>query len=75
VKLIFLSLLSADSAVERVRARMSQGGHSIAEHVIRRRFDAGLKNFENTYKTLVDSWILYDNSGDQARMIQQQDSP
>jgi predicted ABC-type ATPase len=32
--------------------------------VIRRRFDAGLANFENHYRAAVDGWILYDNSGD-----------
>jgi len=63
VKLIFLSLPSANLAVERVRARVVQGGHAVAEDVVRRRFDAGLRNFENVYRKLVNSWILYDNSG------------
>ncbi len=30
--------------------------------MIRRRFDAGLKNFEELYKPLVDEWALYDNT-------------
>lgn len=30
---------------------------------IKRRFDAGLRNFENLYLKLVDTWVLYDNSG------------
>ena len=33
------------------------------EVVIRRRFEAGLRNFEQVYRDLVDGWILYDNSG------------
>jgi predicted ABC-type ATPase len=50
VKLVFLSLPSADLAVARVAARVRQGGHSVPEPVIRRRFDAGLQNFHAVYK-------------------------
>jgi predicted ABC-type ATPase len=63
VKFIFLGLPSADLAVERVAARVAQGGHDVPEEVIRRRFAAGLRNLEGLYQRLVDSWVLYDNSG------------
>lgn len=63
VKLIFLSLPSAEMAVARVSARVAQGGHSIPDAVVRRRFDTGLRNFHVLYKRLVDAWVLYDNSG------------
>jgi len=69
LKLIFLSLLSADLAVERVRTRAAQGGHSVPEDVIRRRFDSGLRNFAAVYKHLVDSWVLYDNAGPTHRLL------
>ena len=63
VKLIFLRLPTADLAVRRVSARVAQGGHDVSEDVIRRRFDAGLRNFQNLYQRLVNTWIIYDNSG------------
>ncbi len=63
VELIFLSLPNSEMAAARVAARVAQGGHNVAENVIRRRFSAGLRNFEKTYKAIVDAWILYDNSG------------
>ncbi len=63
VKLIFLRLPTPDLAVSRVAARVAQGGHHVPEEVVRRRFHAGLKNFEQLYQALVDTWILYDNSG------------
>jgi len=66
VRLVFVSLPSAEMAIARVKERVQQGGHSIPEDVIRRRFEAGLKNFEQHYKAAVDSWTLYDNSGDVA---------
>lgn len=63
VKLIFLQLASPDEAVARVEQRVRQGGHHVAEEVIRRRFAAGRRNFERLYAPLVDAWVLYDNSG------------
>jgi len=64
VKLIFLRLPTADMAVARVAGRVAQGGHNVPETVVRRRFDHGLLNFENMYKSIVDAWILYDNSSE-----------
>ncbi|HTN75134.1 MAG TPA: hypothetical protein VL096_07805, partial [Pirellulaceae bacterium] len=64
VELVFLRLKSVEMAIARVAARVRQGGHDIAESVIRRRFDAGWSNFEQRYKSLVNNWVLYDNSGD-----------
>jgi len=69
VKLIFLSLPTADVAIARVAARVAQGGHNVPEEVIRRRFDAGLRNFTDIYRDMADSWILYDNSGPTHRPI------
>ncbi|MCK5526784.1 MAG: zeta toxin family protein [Candidatus Latescibacteria bacterium] len=63
VKLIFLSLPDLEMAISRVSLRVAQGGHSVPEPVIRRRFDAGLRNFHDVYKGLVDAWVFYDNAG------------
>lgn len=71
VKLIYLSLVNADLAVARVAARVAQGGHHVAEAVVRRRFAAGWRNFDQTYRRLVDAWIQYDNSGHEAVMVDQ----
>ena len=62
VTLLFLALPSAEAALQRVRERVAQGGHSIPEAVVIRRFLAGKRNFEAVYKPLVDAWALYDNS-------------
>lgn len=43
--------------------RVRQGGHAIPEATIRRRFAAGLENFQRLYAPLVDAWALYDNAG------------
>jgi predicted ABC-type ATPase len=61
-QLSFLWLRSPELAVHRVRARVRSGGHDVAEAVIRRRYDAGLKNFWTLYQPLAAAWSVYDNS-------------
>jgi len=63
VEMAFLKLSGIDAAIERVASRVAQGGHDIPADVIRRRFISGWRNFNDLYKSLVDSWTLYDNSG------------
>ena len=75
VELFFLSLPTADVAIERVAQRVRQGGHDIPEATIRRRFDAGKRLFTEVYQPLVDQWILYDNAGDEPQLISWSDKP
>jgi predicted ABC-type ATPase len=63
VELIFLSLPSPEEAIRRVAERVKQGGHNVAEEVIRRRFAAGMRHFQETYRRRVDYWMWFDNSG------------
>lgn len=70
LSLFFLALPDADLAIARVAERVRQGGHHIPEDVIRRRFKAGRENFEQRYRTAVDSWALYDNAGDEPALIE-----
>ncbi len=69
IKLIFLQLPNAETAIARVAERVQQGGHHIPEDVIRRRFDAGLHNFYQSYKPLADVWLHFDNAGDTPTLI------
>ena len=62
VRLLFFWLNSPDLAVERVQARVREGGHSIPESVIRRRYEGGLQQFFKAYRSAVDSWSFVDNS-------------
>lgn len=71
VKLIFLSLASPDEAVARVAIRVRQGGHNILVDTIRRRFEAGLMHFRETYRSQVDYWQLYDNSGEAPLLLEE----
>lgn len=75
VKLVFLSLPSTELAIARVQNRVAQGGHSIPNEVVRRRFVAGLSNFEKIYMRIVNSWAVYDNVESIPRLIASGDNP
>lgn len=74
VTLLFLRLPDAPTAVARVASRVRQGGHDIPEPVIRRRFDAGLRNLER-YQAGVDGWAVFDNAGPEPVLIDWGESP
>jgi len=72
VRLIFLQLPDPKMAISRVKMRVVQGGHNVSSTVVRRRFDAGLRNFQDVYKQLVDKWEWYDNSGNTPQLISEE---
>jgi predicted ABC-type ATPase len=41
---------------------------------IRRRFDAGRLNFQSIYRPRVDSWLLFDNSGEMPLLMEEGDN-
>ena len=69
VTLIFFWLNSPELAKDRVRKRVSEGGHNIEEEVIERRYWAGIKNLFQIYSNQVDSLFIYDNSGIESELI------
>ena len=69
VIIYYLKLATVELAIERVKLRVAQGGHNIPEHDIRRRFERSWINFQTLYKRLADSWIIFDTSGPQPKII------
>jgi predicted ABC-type ATPase len=63
VIIYYLKLPSVNLAIERVKLRVSQGGHNVPENVIRRRYDRSWENFQHIYKQLANSWTIFDTSG------------
>jgi len=70
VILYFLALPDVETAIARVAERVRQGGHHIPEATIRRRFAAGLRNFEQYYRQSVDEWAKYDNSASTLTLLE-----
>ncbi len=70
VSLLFLRLQNIEIAIDRVAERVKQGGHYIAEDVIRRRYQLVWFNFQNLYMPLVDAWAVYDNNDEQPVLVE-----
>jgi predicted ABC-type ATPase len=66
VTLLFFWLDSYSTAKERVKHRVSLGGHNISEDVIERRYIRGIQNFKDIYINKVDYWIVFDNTKEPA---------
>ncbi len=61
IVLYFFYLPSADMAKERVKLRVSKGGHNIPDDVVERRYYLGIKYFFE-YLKLADRWYIYENN-------------
>lgn len=62
VILLFFWLESAKMAIDRVRTRVTEGGHNIPENVIIRRYFSGIRNLFDLYIDIVDQLIVFDSS-------------
>jgi predicted ABC-type ATPase len=62
VTLLYFWLSSPELAVERVKNRVSAGGHNIPDDVIFRRYHSGLNNLSKLYLPICDYWMIIDNS-------------
>jgi predicted ABC-type ATPase len=62
VTLLFFWLQSIELAKERVRIRVSEGGHNIEPDVVERRYVNGLFNLFKIYLPIVNGAFIFDNS-------------
>ena len=69
VNLIFFWLNSVDLAKERVRLRVSEGGHFVSDEVVKRRYHKGLDNFFTIFMPLCDNVMLFDNSATTPKLV------
>jgi hypothetical protein len=69
VWVLYVGLGSADRHVRRVRSRVEDGGHSVPDTDIVRRYARSLKNIV-TVIPRVDRVLMYDNSGQDLRREQ-----
>jgi len=67
--LFFLWIPSPDLAIARIKDRVAEGGHHVPAEDVRRRFVRGIRNFFKLYESMLDSWILFDNSKAKPHLI------
>ncbi len=60
--LFFLWIPDSKLAIARVKQRVAEGGHNIPQADVVRRFGRSITNFFTIYRSLVDSWMIFDNS-------------
>ena len=67
--MILLWLPSPEIALERVAKRVAAGGHSVPADAVVRRYRRGVHNLLTGYLPLADIAGIYDNAGDERRLI------
>jgi predicted ABC-type ATPase len=73
IVLIYLFLETEYENISRVRNRVLNGGHDVPQDDIKRRYYRSRKLFWNTYKDMVDKWMLFFNGDDNYEMVANQD--
>lgn len=71
IEIVFLSLPSVGLALQRIMARVRQGGHDVPRADVERRFDRSWNNFVDSYRELADKWFHYDNAGSTPRLLEE----
>ena len=71
IEIVFLWLPSVQVALQRIAARVRQGGHNVPRNDVLRRFDRSWKNFRVLYRPLADAWAVYDNAGEAPRLLEE----
>ncbi|TAM92951.1 MAG: zeta toxin [Chitinophagaceae bacterium] len=73
ITLLFFWLQNIELAKERVKIRVSEGGHNIEPGVIERRYIKGIRNLFDIYLPVVDNALIFDNSFTKPLLIAKKD--
>ena len=71
ITLLFFWLQNIALAKERVKIRVSEGGHNIQEGVIEQRYIKGIKNLFDIFLPIVDGAFIFDNSEGKPELLAQ----
>jgi predicted ABC-type ATPase len=69
IRLDYLWIPELDITRARVKQRVKKGGHDIPDDVQVRRFGKGLRLLIEHYRPLVHEWRIYDNTGQNHRLV------
>lgn len=73
IYLYYISVNSPEIAKERVRLRVSKGGHNIKPEIIERRFNISLENLGKVYR-ICDRVNIFDNTKGFQKLLQKQEA-
>lgn len=63
---MYVFLDNPNDCIQRIKLQVKLGGHFVPDEDVIRRYYRSKANFGNTYKSLVDSWVMIYNSADTA---------
>lgn len=69
-EIIYLQLESPQLALNRIAARVRQGGHHVPRIDVLRRFSRSWANFGARGRSLADAWVVYDNSSRLPKLVE-----
>lgn len=69
IHMFYLWIPSVELALDRIKKRVQNGGHSVPEAVVRRRYQKSLRNLFSLYVPLVDYLEILDNSSQVPRTV------
>ena len=67
--MIFLDIKSPELSLQRVKMRVKDGGHGVGFEQISTKLTESRRNFWEKYKEKSCSWVLFDNSLNQRRVV------
>lgn len=68
VRLVYICLETPEQCILRIHERVAQGGHSVPDKHVRRRYWRSLSNLGHVIG-MVNEVIIYDNSGPESQLI------
>lgn len=68
VRLFYICVDTPEINIQRVRERVTRGGHDVPEADIRRRYDRSFSNAKKLVR-VVDEALFYDNSGSESMFV------
>ena len=70
IQILFIKLNSPKLSLKRIASRVRQGGHFVPTEDALRRFEKGWRNFQEIYRPIADSWVVFDNSKGYPRVVE-----
>ena len=70
--IVYIFVDTVETCLERIKARVCNGGHLVPEEDVKRRFLRSRENFGYKYRWESDQWMIYFNGGNDITLVAQQ---
>lgn len=70
--IVYIFVDTVETCLERIKARVCNGGHPVPEEDVKRRSLRSRENFWYKYRWESDQWMIYFNGGNDITLVAQQ---